>query len=121
MKRDLDLVMKILREVEKIPAADGGSRIDIPEFDAEVVAGHIELLRDAGFLEAFEGPDCSECRGIARAKRLTREGHDFIAVARDPAIWGEVKARIEKEGGAEASLNLIKWMLDKAARKRLLP
>jgi hypothetical protein len=99
MKLDKDLVREVLLAVE----ADAGDprawvEMDIPGHDYLEVAYHIQILDEAGFLEA---EDLGSHDGYAwRAKRLTYKGHEFLDTVRDPVVWRKTKELAAKAGSA---------------------
>lgn len=54
MKRDMDLFRRILLQLEASPEATGHSRIDldIEDRDPTEVSYHVQLLKEAGLIEA---------------------------------------------------------------------
>ena len=53
MKRDIDLIRKILMEIENSLDTSGYPlTLNIPEFPQQTISLHVALLNDAGFIEA---------------------------------------------------------------------
>ena len=103
MKFDKDVVREILLAIE----ASGQDprawiEIQIPGKSQEEVSYHVQLLDEAGFIEAEELSDmgCYDWR----AKRLTFQGHEFLDTVRDPEIWRRTKEGASKIGGASIEL-----------------
>ncbi len=98
MKRDMDLVRRVLFELEETD--DDGDWIDfkLDGVDQKVLSGHIHLMAEAGLIEASdlsdrEGPDW-------KPRRLTWRGHEFLEFIRSQTVWEKTKkAVIEKTGG----------------------
>lgn len=98
MKRDMDLIRKILLAIEahaepyswEVP-------IEIEGYSDKEVSYHIKLLLEAGLIEA---------RGLKGTgvitwaiNGLTWAGHEFLEASRDDSRWGKVKRLvIEKTG-----------------------
>ena len=83
MKRDMDLVRKILFHIEA--SEDGNINLDIPKHSQDVIYRHVELMKDKGLVDATivpssDGPEYEilDCE----VRRLTWEGHDFLDAAR---------------------------------------
>lgn len=100
MKRDIDLVRKILLEVESsgINGLEGIS-FRLEGYDDEVVARHVQLLDEAGYVAAvFIEPDQG---GIIlnRINRLTWKGYEFLDAARNDSIWQSVKKTLRTKAG----------------------
>ena len=97
MKRDMDLVRKILLEVEKAPYEGGWVDLDIKNYTQGEVSYHTMLLNDSGLVEAqdlstMSGPDW-------RPKRLTWEGHEFLEASRNEERWERAKEIMGQKGG----------------------
>lgn len=92
MKRDIELIRKLLLRAEELPAGPGAMDeiIEIPGYDADVVGGHIKLLEDAGLVVAHDWT--SQGRVDLRIERLTNAGHDFVATVRDDTLWNRAFA-----------------------------
>jgi Hypothetical protein (DUF2513) len=98
MKLDKDLVREILLQVEAYPHPMGWVELSVPGHSAEEIAHHVELLDEAGFIEAQE---LTSMDGYDwRAKRLTYEGHEFLDTVRDGEVWRFTKETAKKSGVA---------------------
>jgi hypothetical protein len=100
MKRNPELIRAILLQVE----ADAGVSIDlvtlnIEGFEDRLVSYHVNLLRDAGFLEAEHIPDSSDDGWIWMPKRLTWNGHEFLDAVRSNQVWSHTKSTVERIEG----------------------
>jgi hypothetical protein len=84
-----DLVRSVLLAIESYDAPRGWVTINLPGHTDEEIAYHVEILADAGFIEA---EDLSSFSGYDwRAKRLTYQGHEFLDTVRDNKVWSETK------------------------------
>lgn len=98
MKLDKDLVREILLQVEVSPEPRGWVDLNISGHTEEEIAYHVEILDEAGFIEA---QDLSSMSGYDwRPKRLTYEGHEFLDTVRDPEAWQFTKETAKKAGVA---------------------
>jgi hypothetical protein len=96
MKLDKDLVREILLAVETSDHDPRGwMNLDLAGHSLQELSYHVQLLDEAGFLEAQElgSHDGYEWQ----PKRLTYEGHEFLDTIRDGEIW-----RLTKEGATKA-------------------
>ena len=103
MKLENDVVREILLAIE-INDEDprGWVELSIPGRTPQQVAYHVQLLAEAGFIEA---QDLSSSNIYDwRAKRLTFQGHEFLNTIRDPEIWRRTKEGASKIGGASIEL-----------------
>lgn len=103
MKLDHDIVREVLLAVE---ASDrpplGWIRLDLPDRPSELVSYHVELLAEAGFIQAHKLSDMSHYEWQPR--RLTYQGHEFLDSVRDPEIWRRTKQGAATVGGGGLQL-----------------
>lgn len=96
MKRDLELIRKVMLEAEK--TKDPYELVDpkIEGYNETEISYHVALLDDAGLLH---GQDRSAI-GVFRwsAGTLTWAGHEFVEAVRDEDVWNEARAIVEKSG-----------------------
>jgi hypothetical protein len=116
MKLDKDLVREILLQVEAYPHPMGWVELNVPGHSAEEIAHHIELLDEAGFVEA---DDLTDTDGYDwRAKRLTYEGHEFLDTVRDGEVWRLTKETAKKTG--VASVHALFEIAKSYAKQKLI-
>jgi hypothetical protein len=119
VKRDWDLVRKILFKLEELPA---GETLDTDNFEGhedqpEVVGYHIRIMRQAGFVEALDAGGGGAEYDVWMATGLTWDGQQFLDEIRADTTWNKVKsASISK--GIPLTLEVVK-ALAKAELKRL--
>lgn len=102
MKRDMDLVREILLAVEAAPLNIDGS-LTLEGRDHRVVAEHVRLLLDAGYLSTARVQYVAGKRmdlGLA----LSWAGHEFLETIRDPQIWMTAKSGATKLGSWSLSV-----------------
>ena len=95
MKRDMELIRKILLHVEAIPTPYNFNLVDVPGHEQEEISYHVKLLGDAGYMEVHDllafGPN-----GYRYApKALTNAGHDLLDSMRDRSIWEKAKDELK--------------------------
>ena len=120
MKRDMDLMRKILLRIEE--RSDVPPRVltledffDIKE-DAYVISLHIDLLCDAGLIEAMNTSVEDGLKDFD-ITRLTLAGYEYLDAVRNIKVWSRVKKTIDFVGGA--TLDIIKQMAVKELSKEL--
>lgn len=98
VKRDWDLIRKILISVEALPDFNSTLRPeDLEGFQKSEVSYHIQMMQQAGILRAIctdymsEGTYCI-------AQQLTWEGHELLSKIRDQSAWNKVKGAIRTKG-----------------------
>jgi Hypothetical protein (DUF2513) len=125
MKRDWDLIRKLLTDIEEerelftdIPAEPIWGKQEEREFLEELsayrsiesrICGHFELLIDAGYIE---GLSIRRTGGGGFAvsifcPRLTMTGHDLLDTMRSSGIWEKIKSTA-KDKGIELTFDAIK-------------
>lgn len=108
MKRDMDLVRDILRQVEEEPYTMNPVKLTFADRPENEIAYHVLLLDEAGLLEAM---DFSSMDGPAwKPVRLTWEGHEFLEASRDDTRWEKAKAMMQEKAGG-MSFEVIKALL----------
>jgi hypothetical protein len=120
MKRDFDLIRRILIEVENKPAGETIPEIRYPEYDGRTVDEHIYLLHEAGLLKL------QIISGMAGHKQyeiidLTWPGHDLLDAMKDDNLWIKAKEQVLKPGASFTFGLLLQWLEVKAKEKLGLP
>lgn len=121
MKRDMDLIRRIVLAVQDLPLGQGRETcvlnglegIDPLEFGA-----HVQLLEEAGLvMAAVQG---GEKRPAANAVvfRLTWAGHEFADSIRDDTLWKKAKDHVLKPS-ASWTFSVLGEFLKAEVRRRL--
>lgn len=99
MKRDMDLVRRILLELEQIPEDSGWiESFSVDGIDSRSLSGHIHMMAEADLIEAIDLSDMSASEW--KPKRITWRGHEFLDSIRSNTLWEKTKkAVLEKTGG----------------------
>lgn len=127
MKRDWDLIRKLLTDIEE----EKDVLADIPpepkwgdelweEYEPKLnnyravegrIAGHLEMLIDNGYIDGLQvlrGADGFFSYGL-HDPRLTMKGHDLLDTVRSTTIWESIKANA-KSKGIELTFDAIKTL-----------
>ena len=100
MKRDMDLVRRIVLAVQDLPASTGGRDMQmlnsLEGVDGALFAAHAQLLDEAGLIRAALQGDGKRVPGAAVIYRLTWAGHEFADSIRDDTLWKKVSDRVIK-------------------------
>jgi len=119
MKRDLELIRKLLIFFDERPEPTAIWVPEIPGYDDPTIKYHLVLLHDAGYLRC-EAQKTATGRVISVLPfELTWSGHEFLDRVRNELIWDEVRNKIKEKGFVSASVDFIKKLADKQIRKRL--
>ncbi len=110
MKRDIDLLRRILLDLESGSSSMRGS--DDGE-DPHTLHYHIQLLHDAGLIVADEiVPD------QWWPERITWAGHEFLDLARNDISWDRAKSNVESKVGS-APFGIVQELLARDMRNAL--
>lgn len=111
MKRDMDLIRKILSDVEATQTDGPLISLKDPHEAYQAL-----LLKEAGLIEAsiINGP-FGKPRG-AIIQRLTWNGHEFLDASRDNKIWKMAMEYIIKPGVSWTFPILMEWLKSEAQR-----
>ena len=120
LKRDDNLIREILIQVEASPA-NQEPVLRFPEKDRDVLLEHIELLDDAGLVEAniMRGELAGERIHTADISRMTAAGHDFLNNIRNPKVWERIRKVVAEKGGS-VSFEVLRALAVQTAKKYFL-
>jgi len=118
MKRDMDLIRKILLEVESDVHGFAPQKIEIDNYTQEEIGYHIHLLGEAGLAEVINMTFDQSDSPSARVLNLTWDGHEFLDSSRENRIWNQAKDAISKVGGG-ASIQIWTALLVAYAKREL--
>jgi len=108
VKRDWDVIRKILLRIELLPTSD--SQVDSSEFEDrgianEVAAYHMALLQEAGLIEG--GGRKGGGVPYRFAFRLTWDGHELLDQIRRDTVWAAIKGRL-MQSGVDVSVDAVR-------------
>lgn len=116
MKRDLNLIRGILLDVENFPVGQPIQCFEFEGKDQPEIAEHVQLLLDAGYIEAEVIRGNMGMPAAYAVLRLTWAGHEFLANAKNDTVWKKVMAQAE-EKGLSTSMTILNALLEAAAKK----
>ncbi len=123
MKRDMDLVRKILQKLEsKGDPLFSGMSIEPNLFSVEgysenQVNYHLTIMGEAGLISIIDSSSKSDPFG-AIPLRLTWAGHEFLETSRNEKLWSKAKKMLtEKIGGL--SFEILKETLIQLIKENL--
>lgn len=108
MRMDYDVIRQILLNIESFPSDKKMTEETLASGDLtpEVVAFHLDLLADAGYIERLSTRTMSSKYNNQIVLRMTFKGHEYLDTVREPKIWRETKSRLKTVGSA--TLEVIK-------------
>lgn len=116
MKRDMELVRKILFALEAHDSFDG-VELQFTKTSAESITYHVKIMADAGLIEAVD----LGTRGGAEwlPIGLTWLGHEFLDNARNDTVWRKVRAGLGKRADTMSFgvlSSLLNWVAEETAK-----
>ncbi|MCW9059410.1 MAG: DUF2513 domain-containing protein [Gammaproteobacteria bacterium] len=116
MKRDMELIRKILFAVENEEKDN-----PIEGYSENVLRYHQALLIEAGLLEGkvlHGNVTFSESPVSVLIKKLTWEGHELLAAVRRDSIWNTIKSDFQ-EASVETIIKVAKQLAEGWAKKKV--
>jgi hypothetical protein len=115
MKRDLDLIRKILLTIEGAPKSKESNAVEEleSEHDYDILQYHLSLLLEAGLINAIDMSSGNQPYGSYIVQKLTWSGHEFLDTARNDTRWEKAKEATKKIAGISFDVLkalLIAWM-----------
>ena len=98
MKRDMDLVRKILLEIEEKYVSTAICNLKIEGYDMDTVAYHCKILYEAGLISSYKVNSANNNIYRFDVGSLTWDGHDYLDKIRDDSLWAKTKDTIVQKG-----------------------
>lgn len=122
MKRDMDLIRKILQLVESCENAYGCEEMpEVDGYDSQTVSYHLRILRDANLIEAEPIDECGRGYTDYYGINLTWAGQDFLSAANDDTLWQKAKDTVLKPTASFTFSVLLDWLKTEAKTRLGLP
>ncbi|MBO9491824.1 DUF2513 domain-containing protein [Endozoicomonas sp. G2_1] len=120
MKRDPDLIRKLLIFWESKESTGGSRDICIEGYSNIEIMYHLVLMDDAGFLYCERTCSSTTPDRVINVTpfHLTWKGHEFLDAARNENNWNSVKSTVLNKTGS-LSFEVIKQVLNKSALSSL--
>ena len=120
MKRDIDLVRKLLIYFEEKPDDRIVKDLELEGYSKLEVQYHFILMDQAGLLRCEKEFSSSTPGRVIRVYpfSLTWQGHEFLEASRDNTIWNKAKDIVKSKTGA-LSFELVKALLVNMAQDSL--
>lgn len=106
MKRDWELIRKIMIAIEETPSDTDVSSFSIDGYAPEFVGYHLKLLSDAKLIDSINASS-DDMRYEYYAQELTLGGHEFLDNIRRDTNWNKIK-KIVKDKGLELTFDSVK-------------
>lgn len=98
MKRDMELIRKILFKIEETIDNTAKYELKIEGYSMEQIAYHCSLLYEGGYIHTYKGNYASGSLVSFGVGRLTWDGHEFLDKIREDTIWNKTKEAISNKG-----------------------
>ncbi len=103
MKRDFDLIRKLLIFFEEKETPEHVEIPPIEGYDETSIKYHMVLLHDAGFLRCEPVKSSTSDRVIYVIPfELTWDGQEFLAKIKSDSVWRQIRDVIQSKGGTLA-------------------
>lgn len=119
MKRDMELVRKILIFFNEKATPEMVDGLEIEGYDDTDVMYCLILLYDAGMLMAEPEQTNTGRTIIVHPFDLTWQGHELLASIQNETIWDEIKSSYQEKGLKSVSIRILKTMSDSIVRAKL--
>lgn len=119
-KRDFDLIRLILLRIEASPlnSTITNSQLNVKDYEPLIVALHVEMLVDAGFIEATIPKTLAGITPDFIVHKINWEGYEFLDNARNDTVWKQFKSEAKKIGSS-MSMAVANSLLIAAAKAQL--
>lgn len=99
MKRDMDLIRKIMFAIEEEYSGEAIQPLRIEGYDKTTIALHCKLLYEYGLVDHYKPIGADDIPIITfYVGNLTWEGYDFLEKVRQDTVWNKTKDTIVKNG-----------------------
>ena len=99
MKRDLELIRKMVLAIEDAPSGWAPNDLKIDGYTDEQIGYHAYLLIDAGLAKGEDASTLGSQSPEGFISRLHSAGHDFADAARDETRWRKAMGVVQEKGG----------------------
>jgi hypothetical protein len=91
MKRDMELIRKILFSIENEHVDIALMGLNIPGYDFKTVAYHCKQLYEANMVSSYDSQFAGDGLYCFSVGGLTWEGNEFLDKIRSDTIWNDTK------------------------------
>lgn len=100
MERNWDTVRELLLATAALEPSKDLTLGDYPKERAHEVSYHVQMLTNAGMLDATISQTLSRDAKHFFVRSLTWEGNEFLDSIREKNVWERTKSTISEQGGA---------------------
>ncbi len=99
MKRDMQLIRKMVLAAEDSPDGYAPRPLRIEGYSADVIGYHAHLMIEAGLARGAETTHLESSGPEAIITALTWDGHEFADAAQDETRWKKAMGIVKEKGG----------------------
>lgn len=107
MIRDIELAKAICRAIAVARTEADADEIAVDGAEPWRIARHVELMVQAGLVDALPGPRALEGQKVYRVRGLTAYGQAFAASLDQPKVWADLEALFPDGGIQQIPLRVI--------------
>lgn len=123
MKRDMELVRKMLLAMEDQASYRTAYPLEIEGYAQDVIFHHAWLMQNAGLIacNAIGNPKPKDIAPQAAPVSIDWNGYEFLNASRDPTIWEKAKETLKDTGRdvGTVTLSVLTALLIDIARRSL--
>ena len=118
LKRDLELIRKLLFALEDKPGPEAVRTIEIDGYDESAIKHHLLLLAQANLID-FE-PEQTKTGRIIRVLVFNPswQGYEFLDSVRDNTVWQKVKDQISTFG-TSVPFDIVRSLATEAVKRSM--
>lgn len=119
MKRDMELVRKLLLYIEENCMHDAlhSSQISVDGYSSDEIAYNIHVMVGGGLLDVVDASAMGDRFGYYLIKGISWYGHEFLDSVRNEGVWSHTKEALRPVGSA--SLGVIMSIATSVLNKQL--
>lgn len=100
MKRDMELIRKLVLALEDAPTGYAPDKLNIEGYTSEQIGYHAYLMIDAGLATGNDASEFGSTSPEAMLTNLTWDGHEFAEAVRDESRWKNAMGIVREKGGS---------------------
>lgn len=95
MKRDIELVRRILLALEAHPHGFAPQPFTVVGYDQDTIDHHVWLMAQGGLLQASATTGLGARSPVALPESITWAGHEFLDVVRSDKVWRKLQTELK--------------------------
>lgn len=107
MKRDMDLIRKIMLRIEEEYTSTAIFNLKVDGYTMEQIAVHCKMMYEARLISDYKAQYAGNSLYSFGVSNLTWEGYEYLDKIRDDSIWKKVKD-VAKDKGLPLAIDTVK-------------